>query len=92
MVIFFESQIRNPQGDRNSANEIVQELTLERMTVQYLVLHAQVPSAKNRKEGNGKPRRKHAVTHHSKHRQPVHSNNYGKCSPLTDFLQHGGCR
>jgi (2Fe-2S) ferredoxin len=53
VVIFFERQIWNPQCDRNSANEIVQELTLERVTVQYLVLHAQVPSTKHRKEGNG---------------------------------------
>ena len=92
MVIFFESQKRDPQRDGNATDEVVQKLILKRVSVQHLVLHTEVPSTKHRQERHSQPRRKHLITNNGQHREPVYSNNHGKRSPLTDFLQHGGCR
>jgi hypothetical protein len=87
VVIFFESQVWNPQRDRNATNCVIQKLILERVAVQYLMLHAEVPSTKDPKHWNCQPWGKYLIAHHSEHSQPVHGKHHKQRAPFCSLAK-----
>jgi hypothetical protein len=90
VVIFFESQVWNPQRDRNATNCVVQKLILKRVPVQNLVLHAQVPRSKHRKHRYRQPWGKYLITHHSEHSEPIDGKHHKQRAPFCALAKQCG--
>jgi hypothetical protein len=86
-VVFFKTEIGNPQRDRNRPDDIIDPLSSKWMTMNCLVLHAQVPGAKHAQEWNGQPRCQYFATHHGENCEPIDRNNYGERTPLTSPIE-----
>ena len=86
-VVFFETEVRNPQCYWDAPNDIIDPLTSKWMTMNCLVLHAQVPGAKHAQEWNGQPRCQNFPTHHGENCEPIDRNNYGERTPLTSPIE-----
>ena len=91
-VVAPETQKRDPQGDGNGGNRVVQPLRAERVPVEHLVLHRQVPCTEPCEQQHAEHTTEALVVEHRGGRPSIHRENQHDGAPLAGCIEQSPAR